>query len=350
MLLRFCQRLLIILSDRKLATVRKIKEIHPIPDADMIERAVIDGWNVVIKKGEFKPGDHCIYFEIDSLLPDLPQFEFLRKSSWNANLKKYRLKTVKLKGVVSQGLALPLSGFVAAKGLPEGTDLTEDIGVEKYEPPVPTSLGGDVKGHFPSFIPKTDEERIQNIPNILMRHQDTEFVITEKLDGTSSTFYCKDGVFGFCGRNWEFKPETQNTYSEIAKKYNLEDGLQSMNLAVQGEIVGPGIQGNKYNLSEHKLFLFHAYDIDRHKYLDHDDFIHLCDILGVKSVPVLDITTLDNTITVEKLIEIADGDSKLYSTKREGIVIKSRVEKIDAEIGRLSFKVINNKFLMKHGD
>ena len=338
------------MSERKLASLRKISEIHPIEGADNIERAVIDGWNVVVKKGEFKEGDHCVYFEIDSLLPDEERYEFLRKSSWKPDLQKYRLKTAKLRGVVSQGLALPLSSFDLNFSICEtGDDLTNALGIEKYEPPIPASLGGDVKGKFPHFIPKTDEERVQNVPDIIARHPDTEFVITEKVDGTSSTFYSKDGEFGFCGRNWEFKPTTDNTYKKIANMYNLEEKLKNRNVALQGEIVGPKIQGNKYKLDDHKLFAYHAYDIDNQQYYDHDDFMALCEEIGVDTVPVLEIKKLDG-ITLEELLTMADGESKLYKTKREGIVIKSRTEEYDPETGRLSFKVISNKFLMKHGE
>ena len=337
------------MTDRKLATIKKIDSIHPIENADAIERAVIGGWNVVVKKEQFYPSDVCVYFEIDSLLPDWPQFEFLKKSSWNERLQKYRLKTAKLRGVISQGLAIPVSEFPEIRAFTIGDDVTEILEVEKYEPPIPTSLGGEVKGGFPSFIPKTDEERAQNVPDILKRHPDTEFVITEKVDGTSSTFYFKNGEFGFCGRNWEFKPETKNTYSEIAKKYNLADKLKDYTVAIQGEILGPGIQSNKYKLSEHKFFAFHAYDYEKRSYLDHDDFVELCTNLGIETVPILGIAKL-GSITIEDLLEMADGESKLHQTKREGIVIKSRAEETDFETGRLSFKVISNKFLMKHGE
>lgn len=340
------------MAERKLASIKKIESIHPIEGADAIERAVIGGWNVVVKKGEFEEGDACVYFEIDSLLPEWPEFEFLRKSSWRENLGKYRLKTAKLRGVISQGLALPLSTFAdKITDTRIGTDLTEVLGIEKYEVPIPASLSGDVKGKFPSFIPKTDEERIQNVPEILKRHQDTEFVITEKLDGTSSTYYWYNGEFGFCGRNWEFKPTTENTYSQIAKKYNLENGLREMNLAIQGEILGPGIQGNKYKLNEHKFFAFHAYNIDEQRYLDHEEFIKVCDVLKVEHVPVLnEWIVFKNGTTVEDLLDLAEGMSYLYKTNREGIVIKSKVEQTDPETGRLSFKVISNRFLMKHDE
>lgn len=145
---------------RKLASIQKIKNIEPIEGADRIEKATVLGWNVVVKKDEFKIGDWAIYFEIDSLLPDEPKYEFLKKSSWNPRYNKIRLKTVKMKGVVSQGLLLPLSSFpdINFSLYNEGSDLTEILGIEKYEPIIPASLGGDVNA-FTWPISKTDEER-----------------------------------------------------------------------------------------------------------------------------------------------------------------------------------------------
>lgn len=342
------------MAERKLASIRKIESLHPIEGADVIERAVIDGWNVVVKKGEFSAGDLCVYFEVDSLLPEWEEFEFLRKSSCNEKYKAYRLKTAKLRGVISQGLALPIKTFddIFEGDIRLGDDVTEDLEVEKYEPPIPVSLAGDVKGKFPAFIPKTDEERIQNVPNVLERHSETEFVITEKVDGTSATYYLNHGEFGFCGRNWEFKLTTQNTYYEVAQKYRIREKLEKLglNIAIQGEILGPGIQGNKYNFDEHKLFLFHAYDIDQRRYLDHDDFQQLCKTLEIDSVPEVGRISFKRGTTVQDLLDLAEGMSYLYKTNREGIVIKSLVEDTDPELGRLSFKVISNRFLLKHGE
>ena len=197
-------------------------------------------------------------------------------------------------------------------------------------------------------------KKIQNTSkryDIEVRDNHNFFANKMLVHNCSSTFYSKDGKFGFCGRNWEFKPETKNTYSEIVKKYHLDKKLEELkiDIAIQGEIVGPGIQGNKYKLSEHKLFLFHAYDIERQEYYSHDNFMALCDALGVDSVPVIGDMIFDS-ISVEDLLKMAEGESKLYKTQREGIVIKSRYEERDVETGRLSFKVISNKFLMKHNE
>lgn len=148
--------------ERKLASIRKITDIQPIPDADAIEVVVVGGWKVVTKKGEFSVGDLCVYCEIDSFLPILPQYEFLRKSSYkklSTGEEGFRLRTIKLRGQVSQGLVLPISVLPGGRELFEGMDVTEVLSITKYEPPIPASLAGKVKGLFPSFLHKTDEER-----------------------------------------------------------------------------------------------------------------------------------------------------------------------------------------------
>ena len=197
--------------ERKLASIRRITDIQPIPNADAIEVVVVGGWKVVTKKGEFNVGDLCVYCEIDSFLPILPQYEFLRKSSYkklSTGEEGFRLRTIKLRGQVSQGLVLPLSVLPGGRELFEGMDVTEVLSITKYEPPIPASLAGKVKGLFPSFLHKTDEERVQNLANefgILHLFQPNKtYYVTEKLDGSSATFYFRNGEFGVCSRNLEY--------------------------------------------------------------------------------------------------------------------------------------------------
>jgi RNA ligase (TIGR02306 family) len=188
--------------ERKLASIRKVTDIQEIVGADAIEVAVVGGWKVVTKKGEYEPGDLCVYCEIDSFLPIKEEFEFLRKSSYKkmGDQEGFRLKTIKLRGQVSQGLILPMSvfgdfGWTAYEGL----DVTERLGIVKYEPPIPAELAGKVKGPFPSFLHKTDEERVQNISveySAMCYRSEHKFYVTEKLDGSSATFYFRKGEFG----------------------------------------------------------------------------------------------------------------------------------------------------------
>ena len=179
---------------RKLASIQRIISIEPIPDADMIVKATVLGWQLVIKKDELKQGDLCVYVEIDSILPERDVFEFLRN-------KQFRIKTVRLRGQVSQGICFPLNILPEGLLIEEGADMTGSLGIAKYEPPVPACLNGIMKGDFPSFIPKTDETRVQVLQTLLDEHEGKPCYVSEKLDGSSATYYIKYGVFGVCSRN-----------------------------------------------------------------------------------------------------------------------------------------------------
>jgi RNA ligase (TIGR02306 family) len=229
----------------------------------------------------------------------------------------------------------------------EGLEVTELLGIIKYEPKIPACLQGLIKGTFPSFIPKTDEERIQNIPSIIEYFPNVLCYITEKVDGTSGTYYWYNGEFGVCSRNLDLKPD-KTIYWYIAEKYNLKQKLQDLNrnIAIQGEIAGEGIQQNHYKLQGQDVFLFSVFDIDKQQYLGYIDLIDIAFKLGLKTVPILvDDFTLEGH-TVDSLLELSDDTSRLCKTTiREGIVIRS----IENVLGnRISFKVINNQYLLKH--
>lgn len=339
--------------ERKLATIRKISNIRPIIDADNIELAKIDGWQVVIaKKDNFKVGDLCIYCEIDSVLPDIPVFEFLRS-------KKFRIKTVKLRGELSQGIVFPislLSEFSYFGLIDEGTDVTDVLGIIKYEPPIPAELSGVIKGNFPALIPKTDEERCQNILGMLdkYKNQEIEFVATEKLDGTSVTYAIINNEFNVCSRNLNLEKDEKNTIWKFAIENDIENKLRkyigedSISIAIQGELIGEGIQKNNYNIKGHKVYFFNVFDIDKQRYLDFVESKNLLDYLGLNMVPVFLSKFYLQDITIEDLIKLADGNSQLnVNSKREGIVFKSKYS-INYPYGKVSFKVISNKYLLKN--
>jgi RNA ligase (TIGR02306 family) len=224
--------------ERKLASIRKISDIQPIEGADMIELVIVDGWKVVVAKNVgHKVGDLVIYCEIDSFLPIREEFEFLRKSSYKKMVdgtEGFRLRTIRLKNQVSQGLVLPISVLnptdtnIYVEPF-EGLDVTEMLEIVKYEPPIPAELAGKVKGLFPSFLRKTDEERIQNLTLEYegWKNSDKRFYVTEKLDGSSATFYFKDGVFGVCSRNLELLETEGNTFWKVARQLKLEEWLSS---------------------------------------------------------------------------------------------------------------------------
>jgi RNA ligase (TIGR02306 family) len=330
--------------ERKLASIQKIADIQPIPNADAIEVVVINGWKVVTKKGEFKVGDLCVYCEIDSFLPILPKYEFLRKSSYKKmenGLEGFRLRTIKLRGQVSQGLVLPVSVLPEGRTLFEGLDVTEVMAITKYEPPVPANLAGKVKGHFPSFLIKTDEERVQNLTGVYPFDRSLRFYVSEKLDGSSATFYFKDGEFGVCSRNLELLETPDNTFWKVARQLKLEEILKTFdeNICFQGELIGEGIQGNPYKIKGQTVRFFNAFNINQHRRLSFSEFYEIMNKFNLDTVPVLDENfTLPDTI--DELLSFAEGKSLLNrETEREGLVIRSQ----DCEI---SFKVISNQFLL----
>ena len=211
------------MTDRKLATIRVISQLKPIKGADLIEVAVIDGWEVVIKKGEFNVGDLCVYFEIDSWIPTelAPFLSKGKEPRIYRGVKGERLKTIKLKGQISQGLVLPI-GILGMDYVGDelNYDVTELLNILKWEPEIPAQLAGKLEGNFPSYIPKTDQERIQNyIRNMPLAVNQWE--VTEKLDGSSMTVYRARDIakmdgghrMGVCSRNYELKLEDTSKLS-----------------------------------------------------------------------------------------------------------------------------------------
>jgi len=331
---------------RKLASIQVIKDIIPIKDADAIEVVRVLGWNVVVKKGEFKIGDKVIYCEVDSLFPQKPEFEFLRKVN-------FRIKTIRLRGVYSQGICFPLS-ILPVGVYNEGDDVTNLLEISKYEPPIPVDLAGEVKGAFPSFLSKTGETRIQCLEDILTKYLGTLCYYSEKIDGTSSTFYLNEGEFGVCGKNMEWLDTERNTYWQMARKYDIEKKLRSIgrNIAIQGEIIGERIQRNKYKLgkNERRLYIFNAFDIDTYTYLSFNEFAQLMKDMDLETVPILE-TNFKLTNDIDYLTELSKGNSVINpKTRREGIVIRPLVEQTDVSLGRLSFKAINPEFLLKYDE
>jgi RNA ligase (TIGR02306 family) len=243
----------------------------------------------------------------------------------------------------------------------EGLDVSAMLGIVKYEPPIPAQLAGKVKGFFPSFLRKTDEERVQNLAKDYEKLKEHTYYITEKLDGSSSTFYVKDGVFGVCSRNLELsEPEPfvpgqkvmcddgverevqENSYWKVARELDLKNKLLSLerNISLQGELIGEGIQGNPYKIKGQTVKFFNAFDIDSQEYLGLEDFMRIIMKLDLSSVPVLD-TGIKLPETVDQLLLAAEGKSSYNpSAEREGLVIRSLDRKI-------SFKAISNRFLLK---
>lgn len=352
---------------RKLASIQTINAVEPIPNADAIEKLRVLGWWVVAKKGEFRPGDKVVYCEIDSLLPERPEFEFLRPSCFKPAQTDtlggtplpagFRIRTAKLRGQVSQGICFPLTILPAGASQDEGADVTDALGVLKWEPPAPVGMSGKVKGGFPGFLPKTDETRVQVLEAVLARHRGKTFYVTEKVDGTSFTAFLRQGEFGVCSRNlWMDEGDETNLLVRLAKRLALETKLRTarerlgFDVALQAEVLGPGIQKNKYGLKEVSLRVFNVLNVDSYRLVDHQAQLDLLAELELDAVPQLGSLTLNHS--VDELVAFSEGTSVLNpQVQREGVVLRPFVEEHDEDLGgRLSFKVINPKFLLKYDE
>lgn len=327
---------------RKMATVRVIDSILPIPDADSIECAVIGGWKVVTKKGEYRPGDLAVYCEIDSWIPhELAPFLSKGEPKEYNGVKGERLRTVRLRKQLSQGLLLPYSVVGSLWG--EGDDVSELLNIQKWEAPVNPQLAGQVKGNFPSVIPKTNQERIQNLKRDLPSLDGELFEITEKMEGSSMTCYLINGEFGVCSRNMDLKRDENNTFWKVAIEQGIENKMRTLasdNYAIQGELIGPGIQGNIYNLNKHAFRVFDIYDIDAGEYVFPETRHHIVEALELTHAPLIGFLAIQ--ANMDYLIETAEGKSLLNDKQeREGLVYK-------AMTSTYSFKVISNKYLLKN--
>jgi len=382
--------------NRKLASVRRIKQILPIAGADKIELALVDGWQVVVKKGEFTEGSLAVYFEIDSFVPDTIA-PFLTKEGYDPKefngVKGERLKTIKLRKQLSQGLLLPLAVAEASgKRFNEGDDVTELLGVQKWEAEEKaTNTSGNLlpskTRSFPYFIKKTDQERAQNYGPMIEQNLDTKFETTVKKDGSSltvfrivpdSTFYedakemvhGKDSLFtkiknfvlrkkpqpvyGLCSRNVLLPLEGNSNFHVAAKplieklKNEVSIALEG-SIALQGELVAPDIQGNYEKVDGVEFHLFDIFDIDKQKYMLPTDRIVFADIYSIPHATIVDRGTLRNILqlkdgedVVQKLLTYASGEGDNPGVMREGVVFKAN----DKDF---SFKVISNEYLLHKG-
>lgn len=370
------------MTDRKLASIQRILDIQPIDGADKIVLAKVKGWDVVtaIDNG-FKVGDLVCYIEIDSWVPNTiaPFLSKGKEPRMFEGVLGERLRTIRLRGQYSQGLILPLKVLDAenywrcfippnywTKGEfrvnhEEGADCTEFLGIIKYEKPIPAQLAGLCKGNFPSFLRKTDQERVQNLQSEinLAYISDQEFEVTEKVDGSSMTVYYFefesdnngpiDIQYGVCSRNLDLKMDQEgNAFVDTAKNTNLIDALVKYrrNLAIQGELCGGNIQKNKYNIPV-KFLVFDIFDIDNYTYVSPSERYRILDELQELGANIGHVPVIDHFFTlvsgkIQDLLDKAEGPSIInYQTKREGLVFKSHND-------NFSFKAIANSWLLEN--
>lgn len=373
------------MSERKLAHIEKVVSLEPIEGADKIEKCTILGWQCVIKKGEVKVGDLICYVEIDSIVPNIPYFEFMYEPKMN---RKGRVKTIKLKKQISQGLPIPLTAFpeIASQLLKagikstykfkdmweEGHDVTDLLCLTKWESESEKEsnyAGFSKKNHnwfikfmtrfswfrkmfkmrsksFPNWISKTDEDRIQNRPDLMRKLEGVELIETEKLEGQSGTYWYirrwPFNDFGICSRQVRKFEKDNSNWSRVARELDIKNKLKSVgkNIAIQGEVIGKDVEGNIYNLNNLDFYVFNVYDIDKKRKYNYFEKIKFCNDYGFKFVPVINEKFILPT-TIDELVAHATDISKLYNTKREGIVIRT----VDDEY---SFKVVSPEYLLEH--
>ena len=351
---------------RKMASIQVIRAVTPIEGADAIELSHVNGWSAVTKKGEYSVGQKVIFCEIDSWIPhELAPFLSKGKEPREyLGIKGERLRTVKLRGQLSQGLILPLN--LIEKELSflydEGEDMSETLGIVKYEPPIPAQLSGLVKGNFPSLVTKTDEERVQNIHGI-KNYLNEMFVETEKLHGTSVSFVLNESnELEVCSRNLSLKEDENNLYWKLAKVNNALDMLNTVKshyeakgavvvtVAIQGEGVGQGVQkGWEYGIQVPEFFMF-TIQVNGVKIPEEDYQMFANGGLNVKSVPEVRKATIRDIVGEAEnisgtLLKYVEGKSAIDGkTIREGSVFRSLND------SSVSFKVVSNQFLLKGGE
>ena len=343
---------------RKLASIQRIYKIEPIEGADRIELASVLGWQCVVNKGQFHPMDLAVYFEIDSFLPIRPEFEFMRASSYRKTDimgEGFRLKTMRFRGQVSQGLLLPIDQFPEIpSGMDLGMDVTDILGVRKWEIEEKVTTGGTVIGTLPIDVPHTDETRVQAEPDLIGDFAGLEYYITTKMDGSSHSVSLDEDGFHVTGHNYEYKDDGKSDFYELVKRDNIEEKLRKYyednglkTITVQGELCAPGIQQNRLRLTKPEWYVF-TIRIDG-KRVGLKKMQDVCGAMDLQMVPVEEVgTDLPSKYpTVEALLERADGEYP-KGGKKEGIVIRP-TEPIYCEriCGPLSMKVVSNKYLLK---
>lgn len=348
---------------RKLASVQKIVDIKPIEGKDRIVLATIEGWHVIVGK-EMQVDDLVVYIEIDSVLPDRPEFEQARKRS-------NRIRTMKMGNVYSEGIAYPIS--ILPKGdWKEGDDVTALLGIVKYdeyagEEPIGVSnlskkkynwfqriwyrifgYPKRKKGGFSTLISKTDETRIQNIPEVLQNKEPV--CVSQKVDGQSASYTIERTFFGHkfnvYSRNLNVGKDNSN-YWKAADMYDMENRMELMMndmgvkwVAIQGEVAGPGIQKNPEGLKDIDFFVFNI--ITPNGRLGNKEIVEVCSKYGLTTVPMISYDyILPNT--VDEMLKYATGPSLINpSVLREGVVVRS-------QDGKRSFKAVSPEYLVKHG-
>ena len=345
-----------------LATIQRIREIKPHTNADALELATVLGWQVVVKKGEYRPNDLVVYVVIDTVLPERPEFEFLRN-------KHFRIKPIRLRQEESAGICFPLSiipghrplnpassslydSYTKADGsmelLSEGVDVTDILDIKHYEKPMPAELAGQAVGMFPSFLIITDEDNLRTYPDAVPEMYGRPYYITRKDDGCSGTFFIYNTEFGVCSRRIHLKENETNGFWRMARKYDLENAIRkefpNEDIAIQGECVGPAIQGNHLGLTEMELHVFNLFDIKTRSYMGYEKLKNFCQTYHLTMVTLIEDGSAYG-YTVEELVKLASVQIYPNGFPAEGIVIRPQ-EGFRSQVLKKSWsgKVLNPMF------
>ena len=316
-----------------LATIQVVKNVRHHPNADALDLVQVLGWQVVTKRDEYKDGELTVYVVSDTILPEKPDFEFLRS-------KNFRIKPIRLRGEESSGICFKLNiipdylpeykGIDTGEAMisaTEGLDVSDLLGVKHYEKPMPVELAGQAEGMFPSFLIITDEDNLRTYPNAVPEMWSRPYYITRKDDGCSGTFFLKDSTFGVCSRRIHLKDSEGNGFWRMARKYDLERILRAeyptTDIAIQGEVCGPAIQDNHIGLAEMELHIFNLFDIKTRTYLGYDDLTAFCAKYNLPMVVTLNEGSVFG-FTLEDLIKFSSEQKYPNGQPAEGIVIRPK--------------------------
>lgn len=363
-----------------LAVISKIQNLEPIEGKDRIELATVQNYKSVVQKGEFNVGDSVIYVFYDSILPQREEFEFLRKRCWSPKYQGFRIRPMKLGNVISEGLVLPMS-ILKGKKYKIGDVVTDELGITLYDPEYnPSKPKAEPKGlfkalmrikafrkiynawlaykkehnnkNYPDWIVKSDEDNIEKLWD-KVKDCNERFFLTEKVEGMSTSYAIEKGKFKVYSHNWRVK---EGAWIEYAVKHNIEQKLRDYckannlkSICIQGELIGPDIQRNIYNLKDLDFYMFGGYFTDKRKFR----FFEMVDIaqkIGEKSVPYLGMKHISDFDGLDALIKDADGISKIYNTKREGIVWRTEEGDIHFKAKSRDYKVWFEKKTEKEGE
>lgn len=320
--------------NENLATIQRVRNVHPCPNSDNLDIVQVLGWQVVTKRNEFPEGSLCVYIAIDTILPDTnPEFEFLRN-------KNFRIKPIRLRGEESAGICFPLSildkmpdGYNPAEYVPssqvvaEGEDVTHILGIKHYEKPIPAELAGQAHGTIPGFLIVTDEKNLRTYPDALPELWGRPYYITRKDDGCSGTFFVRDGVFGVCSRRIHLKESETNGFWRMARKYDIENVIKAAfpntDIAIQGEVVGPGIQENHLGLTELELHVFNLFSIESRSYMTYDKLVQFCSDQRLTMVTIIEDSSAFGH-NIEGLVKFAAEQKYPNGYPAEGIVIRPK--------------------------